>query len=182
MAARSPPGKLGVAIATGPGRAAALTPHVADVPEFLVPTRIDGACTFTLFAVWTVSSHKYVRGLNHGLAAYADRLKDQDVVVAKLTWDKEHPKDLNHSAMLRKMDEFGLASAYHWFTGEQHGHESQNTFFHHRSADKPHHIDYCFLPKRWTPRITAVRVEPFAEWRSLSDHCPLVVDLAHEQN
>ena len=42
------------------------------------------------------------------------------------------------------------------------------------------HIDYAFIPDEWLPRLQDVSVGSKQEWidSRLSDHVPLVVDLA----
>jgi endonuclease/exonuclease/phosphatase family metal-dependent hydrolase len=45
-----------------------------------------------------------------------------------------------------------------------------------RNKDKGYHIDYCFVPKQST--IERVAIGNYDEWKDLSDHRPLIVDLA----
>jgi endonuclease/exonuclease/phosphatase family metal-dependent hydrolase len=40
------------------------------------------------------------------------------------------------------------------------------------------HLDYCFLPEPWANRITNVEVGLHSDWNDISDHVPLIVDLA----
>jgi hypothetical protein len=177
------PGKLGVGVITRGEYAVHTMPQRREVPQFMVPFYVDGPVPFTLHVVWTVAESHYIRGLNRGLDVYAGDLEGKDAIISgdfnsNARWDGLHPRHLNHSAMLAKMERIGLASAYHTFTGEKHGEEREATFFHHFKKDKPHHIDYCFIPKAWYTRLADVKVGAFDSWRRFSDHCPLMVELA----
>ena len=76
------------------------------------------------------------------------------------------------------LGEFGLVSAYHEFFGEAPSHESQPTFYLYRHLDKPAHLDYCFIPRAWLPRLKRVTVGEHREWSQFSDHMPMTVELA----
>lgn len=71
----------------------------------------------------------------------------------------------------------GLASAYHSFFKEDFGHESKHTHYHHHRQDKGFHIDYVFLPEDWLKSIAQVSVGSYDDWKGISDHVPMVVDL-----
>jgi endonuclease/exonuclease/phosphatase family metal-dependent hydrolase len=43
------------------------------------------------------------------------------------------------------------------------------------AEDRPFHLDYCFVPRRW--QLDRVLVGNYADWASLSDHRPVVVDV-----
>jgi endonuclease/exonuclease/phosphatase family metal-dependent hydrolase len=73
------------------------------------------------------------------------------------------------------LESLGLASAYHSFTGEQHGAESKKTFFLTKRNDRASHIDYCFVHKSLL--VASVSIPMYATWRVYSDHVPLIVDL-----
>jgi exonuclease III len=175
-------GKLGVAVQVRPPYRIEALPQIDTVPRFLVPIAVTGPVNFTLLAVWTMDETRYVRGLVRGLDTYASLLENFPVVVmgdlnSNAKWDKDHPKHLNHSAMLQTMERHGLISAYHFKCNERHGQETSHTYYHHGKQEKPYHIDFCFVPARWGDSIQAVTVEPYEDWKSFSDHRPLVVDL-----
>ena len=162
-------------------------PAVTDGPKYVLPIRVTGPVSFVLFAVWTVGQQefKYVRAVTESIALYRDTLASGTVVVmgdfnSNAIWDREHPIDLNHSAMVSKLGEYGLASAYHYSRGEGHGVEKQHTFHLQKNQSKKFHIDYCFLPKTWLPRVRHVDVGTYAAWYKVSDHCPLLVEVEPE--
>lgn len=70
----------------------------------------------------------------------------------------------------------GLGSAYHRFTGESPGSESQATLW-HRVHKKGYHIDWCFVPRPWIRRGFRATIGDKDDWSRLSDHLPLIVDL-----
>jgi exonuclease III len=72
----------------------------------------------------------------------------------------------------------GLRSAYHSFTREEPGSEKAPTFFHTKNHDRAYHIDYCFVHESLV--VESVRIPQFSEWRSHSDHVPLIVDIVYD--
>jgi hypothetical protein len=164
-------------------------PYQADasVPPFVIPMRIEGPESFNLLAVWTWEAPTYGHTLLKGLKAYRDLLADERGLVAgdfnsNAIWDKDNP-EASHSMAVEFLTGCGLVSAYHDHFGEAHGSESTQraTHYHGWREDRPFHIDYCFVPKSWTPRIEHVTVGSFAEYRRLSDHRPVSVQLSAVQ-
>ncbi len=135
---------------------------------------------FQVVAVWTAKTTERAtsyRQAHEGLRRHAD-------------WIRQHPTvvlgDFNASAsydgkawaeLLRLTEGLDLVSAYHHVTGEPFGAEKQWTHFHKGDEGSKWHIDYCFVPRAWVPKITKVEVGAYAEWRTNSDHVPLTVDL-----
>lgn len=72
---------------------------------------------------------------------------------------------------------YRMISAYHEVRGERSGGESQMTH-HHHSSKTSHHIDMCFIPERWIEHVVALDVGAPSDWGSLSDHFPIVVEVA----
>lgn len=87
---------------------------------------------------------------------------------------------LRQVACVRVNDSFdlladaGLCSAYHHQQNEEQGKESTPTFFLHRHADKPYHIDYAFVAPE---RLRDCYIETSEHWLALSDHCPLILEI-----
>ena len=54
-------------------------------------------------------------------------------------WDKTHPKDRNHSALVNMLDELGMVSAYHAHHDEKHGGEASPTFYLDRAGRQSAH-------------------------------------------
>src|SRR5690606_1092327 len=90
-------------------------------------------------------------------------------------WDRPN-RPLDHSRIVNRLEaDFGLVSAYHASTGCAYGGEVHATHYFRWQEDGPFHIDYCFVPREW--RLSRVEVGGFEEWRELSDHRPLAVDV-----
>jgi hypothetical protein len=82
-----------------------------------------------------------------------------------------------------QLAELGLRSAYHAYFDERFGSESRATYFHLRRRERPFHIDFCFLSPELLGRVQRVEVGAYDDWvtgaaGSVSDHVPLVVELA----
>jgi hypothetical protein len=162
--------------------------------RFLAPVAIAGPMTFHLLAVWAQNMSGGIRrkrqpgplrlALNH----YRDFLTSAPTVVAgdfnnNVIWDRPGWR-INHAAALARLAECGLVSAYHEIRGEVHGREMTPThYWRDRCKDGPtYHIDYIFLPKTWLGVSCRVEVGRFEDWcgLGLSDHMPLVLDLASQ--
>ena len=68
-------------------------------------------------------------------------------------------------------------SAYHEWNAEAHGREKTPTYYFLWKEDRPYHIDYCFVPRNWLPRVRHVEIGSFDAWKSHSDHRPLLVEI-----
>jgi exodeoxyribonuclease-3 len=177
--------RQGIAVLASPGfRLTALAP-LPDVPKFMVPVRVSGQLDFTLFAVWAKRNptFPYVEGVVRAVQLYRELISGSATVLlgdfnSNRIWDREHPADASHSALVAQLGSMGLVSAYHAFHDEPHGAESLPTHYFRWSEKRPFHIDYCFLPDAWKNRITQVEVGSFDEWQPFSDHRPVIVDIA----
>ena len=79
----------------------------------------------------------------------------------------------NGPTVSRRLHSEGLVSAYH---GDRPlGRESDPTHYFQWRQDRPFHLDYCFVPRSWL--LDRVHVGNYADWASLSDHRPVVVDV-----
>jgi len=172
-------GGLGV-IAKPPWRIAPLGSWVTP-PQWLRPMRVTGPLSFLLWAVWACNdgSQRYVRGIHRALDLSAHWFERGPVVFlgdfnSHSLWDRNHPRDRNHSALVRRLEALGLASSYHYYHAEPHGSETVPTFFEYRHQHRPYHIDYCFLPASWAPWISSVTVGAHDNWSARSDHMPLL--------
>jgi hypothetical protein len=174
---------LGV-VAKPPWRIARATRR-RNLPRYVQPLRVSGPESFILWAVWACNDgaeNRYVRGIHRAIDSSRQLLGSGPSVMlgdfnSNTIWDREHPAERGHSALVRKLEALGLASSYHSHYREDQGKETRPTFFEYRHAHRPYHIDYCFLPREWTGRITGVTVGAHGEWATRSDHMPLIVDL-----
>lgn len=151
--------------------------------QLFLPVRI--AQTIDLLGVWTQqaspSKFGYIGQFWHYLQLHKEALGANTLICGDLNssqiWDK--PRNLwNHSDCIRELEELGFCSLYHRAKGEPQGQESQPTFFLHRHVAKPYHIDYVLahqsqLASNWQ----GASVGNPADWLSLSDHMPVIVEI-----
>lgn len=151
-----------------------------------IPVRVSGDLDLHLLAIWAMGhqqkARSYVGQVYHAVHHYADFLRERETIVlgdfnSNAIWDHER-KISHHSALVQVLADANLVSVYHEYFGEAPGHERQETFYLHRSPHKGYHLDYCFVPKSWLPRLQTVTVGPFDPWCGHSDHTPLVVEFA----
>jgi exodeoxyribonuclease-3 len=180
--------KQGIAVlARAPYRVLPL-PVIDAVPKFVIPIAVSGPVNFTLFAVWSKKNKRYpyIQAVVKAVEMYREVFAGSPCVLmgdfnSNIIWDDEHPTELNHSALIRNMDSLGLASAYHGFFQEIPGSETLPTYYHLWNMGAPFHIDYCFMPSAWAKRLGQVEVGCYEEWKGLSDHRPMLVDVAMEE-
>jgi exonuclease III len=70
-----------------------------------------------------------------------------------------------------RLNNFGLTSAYHNYSGELIGSESKFTHYHQKNPNKGFHIDYTYTNFQ---TITSVEIGKLEDWVSVSDHVPLI--------
>jgi len=153
--------------------------------KWVVPVRVHGSVDFNLLAIWacpvgTRRADNYIGQVHRFLVEHDDWFGTRPVVAAgdfnsNSQWDENRP-GRNHTEVVRLFEGHGLVSAYHTHHGERQGAETRPTYYFYRHQDKPFHIDYVFVPKRW--RLKSVEVGTFREWGHLSDHVPVVVDVS----
>ena len=153
----------------------------ADLPNCVVPIRVNGPISFNLLAVWTWPAPSYTRAFTNALAAYAKLLRSGPTVVAgdfngNPVFDKPTQRIKWWTAAFSGLQDAGLVSAYHYVNAAAFGAETHATHHFLRKAERPFHIDFCFIPKEWAKKKLDVQVVHGPEWRALSDHFPLVVD------
>jgi endonuclease/exonuclease/phosphatase family metal-dependent hydrolase len=139
-----------------------------------------------LLGVWSVpeSPARYGQEVLRILEANAEWISGGDVVVAgdfNINARGVGNGPLGPALFTRitdRMAEYRLVSAYHTYTNEAFGEESMMTHFHRYNPEAGFHIDYCFIPAAWSKRLVRVDVGAPADWLGLSDHMPLIIDLA----
>lgn len=94
---------------------------------------------------------------------------------SNVCWDK-WDRWWNHSDVVRELAELDIFSLYHTARGERQGSEIEPTYYMHRKREKPYHIDYAFVSKKWLPASQLTVGKP-DYWLEFSDHMPLIVEL-----
>jgi len=178
--------KLGVAVLAKAPYTLRRLPELPNVPKYVIPISVDGPRSFVLFAVWTLGDQpmRYVRAVSTAIDMYASVFANSPVVMmgdfnSNAIWNKDHPSNVNHEAMVTRLHQLGLVSAFHQHRDIEHGAEpkSEHTFHLYGHEEKSYHIDYYFLPKAWACEIDQVIIGAYKEWHEHSDHRPLLVSV-----
>ena len=154
----------------------------------ILPISITGGkVDFILFAIWanntTDKKSQYIGQVWKAIHYYEGLLNEKVILTGDFNsntiWDNQH-RQANHSAVVKKLEEKRIYSAYHIFYKQEQGKEQHPTFFTYRHKDKPYHIDYCFASDYFISRLKEVQVGSYEQWTRHSDHKPVIVtfDLA----
>jgi len=158
--------------------------------HWVLPLHVDGPEAFTLLAtydLYTMSAQgdpdaAKSDALITALTRYRHLLDSGNVVLAgDFNNNKKlyRPKESRYFApTVAALDALGYVSAYHAHRHEAHGEETEPTYYQWFRQERPHHIDFCFVPVSW--RIDDVVVGDYEPWVShrRSDHAPVVVDVS----
>ena len=152
------------------------------IPPLFGSYRVSGPLTFNLVAAWPVDydkSFSYSRLLESALDAFGNVLQaDRAMLVGDLNSTTRVTKQAKtHPAFVKRARSLKLESLYHHQEKEEHGQEAAPTYRHGGRGKGRFHIDYCFL----SPALLVsakFKILDSADWEALSDHFPLVIDLA----
>lgn len=156
--------------------------------KWIVPVRVNGPVCFLLVAVWacrvgTVKEMNYSGQTYDAISGHPEWFGgSQSTVVcgdfnSNAIWDRER-KIRNHSAVVKLLSDKKLFSAYHSQFSEPQGLETQFTHFLRYEKKSCFHIDYVFLPEAWRTRVQRVDVGSYEDWRTTSDHVPVIVEIS----
>jgi hypothetical protein len=153
----------------------------ADLPNCVVPVSVAGPSRLTLLAIWTWPAPSCTKAFLNGLTAYAKLLRSGPTVVAcdfngSPAFGKPNARSKWWTQGFSQPHDSGLVSAYHQFHAVAYGAEAHATHHFLRRPERPFHIDFCFVPRVWAEEALHVHLEDGPEWRTLSDHFPLVVE------
>lgn len=163
-------------------------PQIPELPPYTIPLQVSGTREFLLLAVWSKRhpTYPYIEGVVRAVEEYRGLITCQPTVLvgdlnSNAIWDHHHPPLYNHSALVQLLAELGLVSSYHTFFGEEHGEETIPTYYFWWKQERPFHIDYCFIPHSWVPKLREVSICGYEDWKRWSDHRPLIVDVDLEK-
>lgn len=148
-----------------------------SVKHFL-PCSVNG--DFDLIGVWTHRNNSPNFGYIGQFWKYLQlhKLKFKKTVIAgdfnsNVIWD-EWDRWWNHSNVVSELNEIGIKSLYHSFSGELQGKESRPTLFHQRNLNKSYHIDYIFGSSEFAENLKKIEIGSLEKWFPLSDHLPVI--------
>jgi exonuclease III len=171
----------GVGIWAGEGYRIQPVPCSPVIKHSVFPAAIEGPESFHLLAAWTQALPSYVGAVFAGLDAYSEFVQDAPTVVIGDFNSSPALRDPGarraHETLLKHLrEDWGLVSAYHHRSGAR-TQEEMPTYYHQFDGKAGYHLDYCFIPCDWVPRLSSVIVAGPEEFTS-SDHRPLLVDVS----
>jgi len=153
----------------------------------VLPVRVRGPIDFNLLAIWSIHvdgkkpTFRTPGNVLRAIEASEKFCQELPLVVAgdfnnAVVWDK--PGNMNNMAEIdRALRDLGLVSAYHQSNACDLGNELDSTlYWRDRKKDGPqYHIDYVYIPKRWSRLPYDLSVGQFDDWigNGLSDHVPI---------
>ncbi len=153
----------------------------------ILPVAVKGpGYDFTLYGIWANNPDdpdgQYVEQVWKALQHYNKHLKGKEQVLAgdfnsNTIWDRKRRAG-NHSAVVKRLEEKCIHSAYHLHHQQVQGKEAHPTFYLYRHLDKPYHLDYCFLSAGLAGNIQSVDIGDHSFWTRYSDHVPVMVTLS----
>ena len=144
----------------------------------------DNNIVFTLFAIWANNpqdkGNEYVGQTWKAIHHYEHLIKPKRTILigdfnSNSIWDKPR-RTGNHTNLVQKLGLKQIKSVYHHHFDQAHGSELLQTFNLYKNADKPYHLDYCFVSEDIMLKLTAMQIGPYEEWKKYSDHLPLIID------
>ena len=154
--------------------------------KMIIPIEVTGGdFDFNLFAVWannpTDKDGQYVEQVWKAVNHYHELLSGAPCILAgdfnsNTIWDRKHRAG-NHTDVVKYLADRDIHSAYHLHHPQVQGSEQHPTFYLYKHADKPYHLDYCFMSGELAKRIKTVEIGNLDNWAKYSDHVPVIVTL-----
>ena len=154
--------------------------------KMIVPISVTGGeFDFNLFAIWANNpldkDGRYIEQVWKAIQYYDDVLQAAPVILmgdfnSNTIWDRKR-RPGNHSTVVKFLADRGIVSAYHRHHQQIQGSEQHPTYYLYRHADKPYHLDYCFLSASLAEKIKTVEIGEHAFWTKYSDHVPVLVEI-----
>ena len=156
--------------------------YTQEWPWFL-PVRVNDV-PLNLLGLWACVKNnrlRYVRVTHQALDHYTPFLSAPNTIVigdfnSNTIWDGRYAEQ-SHSELVKKLERFGLVSAYHILRGERHGQEVIPTQFMYRHLANPYHLDYAFVSQALTRSCELLIGNP-GDWLTKSDHMPLILTVS----
>ncbi|UPM53657.1 hypothetical protein [Gottfriedia acidiceleris] len=156
--------------------------------EWFIPIKVTGKTDFILIAVWMIRTpgySSYGKLLYTALMEYEHLLKNERVIIiGDFNIDKKLATSYSgisrgqgFEKIIDIFSRYNIESCYHSLNHEEYGRESKATYYHYNHADKPFHIDYCFVNEELLQNVTKFTIGDYEEWHRYSDHSPIIVDI-----
>jgi len=155
--------------------------------KMIIPIAVTGGdFDFNLFAVWANNpadkDGQYVEQIWKAINHYDDLLTATPCVLtgdfnSNTIWDRKYRVG-NHTDVVKYLAGKSIHSAYHLHHAQVQGREQHPTFYLYKHADKPYHLDYCFMSMELAKGIKSVEIGNLSDWGKYSDHVPVIVTLS----
>ena len=148
--------------------------------ESFLPCTINGQ---TLIGVWTKQANSptfgYIGQMWKFIQNHRSILMNEDATIigdfnSNTCWDI-WDRWWNHSDVVNELESMSSFSLYHHLKQEKQGAEKTPTFYMHRKFEKPYHIDYAFVKRKYLNTATFDIGHP-DDWLQYSDHMPLIIN------
>jgi len=163
-----------------------ITAKIIDLPEtkqrYFLPLQLD--CGKQILAVWAMGAKRlqdgYIAQIHDYLRTHSEYFDWENLMIvgdfnSNQQWDGKRELR-NHGNLIKQLLRRGLTSLYHYQNSVEHGQEAYPTFYMYRKLEKPYHIDYVFLPRRFA-KTSSIQIGDPVTWLSHSDHLPLFADI-----
>jgi exodeoxyribonuclease-3 len=152
--------------------------------KMIIPIAVTGGqYDFTLYAIWANNpadkEGQYVEQIWKAIHHYDAHLTGKPSILAgdfnsNTIWDRKRRAG-NHSNVVKFLEEKKISSVYHLHHQQKQGKEKHPTYYLYRHADKPYHLDYCFVSADLANKIQSVEIGKYDDWIKYSDHVPVIV-------
>ena len=152
--------------------------------KMIIPIAVTGDdFKFTLYAIWANNPNdpdgQYVEQVWKAIHHYDKKLSNKQTILmgdfnSNTIWDRKYRAG-NHSNVVKRLEEKGIFSCYHFHHQQIQGKEEHPTFYLYKHKDKPYHLDYCFASTDMINKIQSVEIGEYDFWKQYSDHVPVMV-------
>lgn len=150
---------------------------------FLPLRAVSGDKTIHLIAVWADSKLDCAPLTLRALKHLSDFMRAAPCIITgdfnqSVRLDSGKGKGRRFADVLTKLNEMGMASAWHGHHDQQRGAETEATLYWTWNKDRPYHIDYAFHSSPL--QVSDVALGSYDQYvmGRISDHVPLIVDYA----
>lgn len=180
----APGSRHGLAVVGFNGWRVRQVPEMQPEERLFLPVQIVKADSMMNVAGACVKrAGNYVRPTLSALARLEPFLKSAPSILAgdfnqSRSFDARRPAGGKFQSVIDRLSDLGMRSAWHTFSGDEFGVESMPTLYMRWHEQARFHVDYVFASNRI--RVMAATIGSYADFTNtgMSDHLPLVTELA----